>query len=303
MVLHYLVILASLLGAPPAELTFESTKLPRAVEVVAESFFIEPAGNRPFDRMEARIAETWVEGKQFVLQGSAGYVLYDTTYDTEAESIILNIGRSRGAIGSRMKRTGTSRLDPFLSPIGFLRAARNIDARGTAIPQETSGDNNVYLLQADPLSRVPLRVEVDRASGRIISSTHRAAEDRWVRSVYLDWKQLDGDRWHPRRIEVEYHQPGEPDRVQIFLIKEIRVIDGAVVPPRPTFSSGAVFELEDGKSFVDHAGKSVNPPGSVPSSSTSSWDLVFDPKTMLAAGAITVLAAAALILRQRLAKK
>ena len=287
---------------PPDDLTFEASNLPRAVSIVAEGADREGEALVPFERREARIAEGWVECKQFLFEGSLGYVLFDVTFDDGEQTVLYNLKSQRGYLDSRLKRTGFSRIDPFLSPIGFVRLAQHLAASGKAIPREDAGGSSVYILQTDPLSTTPVRIEVDQQTRRIVSATYQATPAHWARFRYLDWQPVDERTWHPTRVEFESQLPNEPQTLRIISIKQIRSIDPSVLPIRPVLPASAVLEDQLSGLLVDGAGNTVSVPADQTGSGASMWNSVLSANGLLTVGAVLVLGAGAWILRRKLVR-
>jgi hypothetical protein len=258
-------VLAVILSAPqPGAIDWDSLRLPQAVKVTAIGYN-NGKFEEPYDKIIAEVGPEWVRSEQHLWQGSFGYRMFDFTYDTIGESLIFNFDSRRGRRWDSFRRTGISRVERLVTPLGFVRVARRVQSLGGTIAHTTEGDNDVYSYEA-PASGLPaVEIVVDRPS-REIREVRLPTKRNPARVTYDEWRQLaDGTR-HPSRIRFTVEENGALVLDREERIESLELLDAHAGPSSYSLPEQAEIVDEAKGVVVDGRGVTI---GTLPESPAS----------------------------------
>jgi hypothetical protein len=180
----------------------------------------------------------WVSGKQFIWEGELGFVPFDLTYARLGETLTYNVRDRRGTRSDRLGQLGTTRLDGFASPLGWVRRFNHLVERGGAVQVEAFTDGAARLRVLPKQPGPPLFFTIDDSKHQLLEVQIGEGETAasWK---YTDWKTIDGaQQFHaPRRVEIRL---GTTTYSKVVTVA--RVLDTHEVPPPPELPGTAIID-------------------------------------------------------------
>lgn len=234
---------------------WESMRLPDAVRIEAVGYNVAQ-GTEPFDKIIAEIGPEWVRSEQHLWEGSFGYRMFDFTYDTNETSLIFNFDSKQGRRWDSFRRSSISRVERLVTPMGFVRVARRIEADGVPIRQSAEGDFVVYAFEA-PERGLPVVEIVVHPSTREVREVRMPTKVNPAVVRYADWRPLPDGTHHPWSIRFTVEEGGKQLIDRRTEVQKVELLDPLAGPSSYTLPAGAEIVDESRGELVDGSGNTL----------------------------------------------
>lgn len=295
----FCAVLASFGGVPPE---FAVLRLPTAVSIEGTGY--NNGASEPFERLKAKVGESWTAGTQEIWEGDLGFVPKTIVHGEDSLSLRVELARSTGVKDDWFKVARVSIIDPLVSPMGWMRFADTAAEQGVLKSRMTdTGLAAAFDVSLGAYGTQCVDIEWSSTPEVLLVKAGRTRTGR-AEYTYSSWKALPGGVRHPTDIAVFY--PGEPEPFRKHVLIDVLSIHPASPPAVPRFvNSVRIREDATGRTLdgelrpVDNQtiGGPVPQPSSVPKSSalspvrSLSWLKVAGSATAVIAVVIGVIAA------------
>ena len=298
MVQVFLGVIAICIGvsADQPPMSLESLGLPERIKVFAVHV---PESGDPFDRHRVEESLHVVSGVQETYQGEIGWLLYDTTYASDEQTIVYSPPSWRGVRDTRFSKYGTTRLDGLVTPLAWVRYTQRAVASGGAIKEGREGDHLTYTFANPENDGVgSITCFVDQTTGEL-REVHKT-RGQTLTYRYSDWRPIGDGKRLPFRCELEGPPASGGKQLHlVYRIEEAAIPTGPLPSPPRLPSEAIITDNITGKTVTgDGKEATPSPANQQPARGGSAAWLTRD--RLFVGGGVAVLLIAGLLLKLKL---
>lgn len=290
-VLSVLVLCVGVFQVQPP-MTLEALGLPARIKVFAVHV---PESGDPFDRHRIEESLDIVNGVQETYQGEIGWLLYDTTFASDEQTIVYSPPSWRGVRDTRFSKYGTTRLDGLVTPYAWVRYARRAVASGGAIKEGRDDGRLTYTFGNPENDGVgSITCYVDRQTGEL-REVHKTRGQTLIYR-YSDWRPIGDEKRLPFRCELEGPPTGGGNKLHLVYRIDEATIPTGPSPSPPRLPSEAIITDNITGKIVTGDGKEATPnPASQHAGRGGKAAWLTRDRIFVGAGILMLLAAGALL--------